>query len=88
MRIVIAAGLLLVTTPAIAATFTPVHVAPIHVAPAVRVTPGVHTHSMIKPGAKAGHAGKHSRTVTVVTDTSTPKTCASGGKPGKDCPKQ
>ncbi len=88
MRSAIAATLLLISAPAMAVVVTPVHVAPVHVAPVhvaptVRVNPGVHGHTMVKPGTKARNG-----TVTVVTDTSAaPKKCADK-QSGKDCAKK
>jgi hypothetical protein len=86
MKRAIVGAVLLFSTPAMAATVyvpPPVHVAPIHVAPTVRVNPGVHGQSGVKPGTKGG---THSRTVTVVTDTSIPKKCDQ--KSAKGCQKK
>jgi hypothetical protein len=92
MRKIVAATLLLISTPALAGTYIPpvVHVAPvIHVAPVVRVNPIVRTNTMVKPvGQPVVHA-HHLRTqpVIVYTAAQTPK-CVEQKPGSKECQKK
>ena len=85
MRNVAAAVMLLFSPSAMAATFVST---PIHVAPVVRVNPGVHVKPMAKPvGQTAQHS--HKKPLPVVGYAAPQNRKCAGQKPAAtECPKK
>ncbi len=101
MKKIVAATLLMISTPAMAGTYIApavhiapvVHVAPmVRVAPVVRVNPAIHTNNVVKPVGQPVLHQHHSRPAPVVIYTATqnaPKPKCAEQKPGsKECAKK
>jgi hypothetical protein len=95
MRTIVATTLLLIATPAMAATYVapPVHVAPVHVAPIVRVTPVVRVNPVVRPATTVVrpvvHPHHHLRPQPVMVYTASQNRKCVEQKPGsKECAKK